>query len=68
MCSGHWHKLLGGQFHLCKTEQAASEVIESPSLQVFKKCVDLALRGTVSGHGADGLTAGLHDLSFFFQL
>ena len=32
---------------------------------VFKKCVDVALRDMVSGHGGDGLTVGLDDLSVF---
>ena len=43
------------------------EVVESPFLEVFKKCVDAALRGMVSGHGGDGLMAGLDDLSGLFQ-
>ena len=30
------------------------EVVESPSLEVFKKRVDVALRATVSGHGGAG--------------
>ena len=39
---------------------------ESPSLEVFKNCVDMALRDVVSGHGGDGLVIGLDDLSGLF--
>lgn len=35
---------------------------------MFKRCVDVALRDMVSGHGDDGLMVGLADLSGFFQL
>jgi len=38
------------------------EVVESPSMEVFQICGDVALRDVVSGHGGDGLTVG-HDLS-----
>jgi len=31
------------------------------------KCGDVALRDMVSGHGGDGLMAGLDDLSGLFQ-
>ena len=31
------------------------EVVRSPSLEVFRKLGDLALRDAVSGHGGDGL-------------
>lgn len=42
---------------------------ESPSLEVFKKCVDVAVRGTwFSRHSGDKLMIGLDDLrGHFFQ-
>ena len=43
------------------------EVGESQSLKVFKKRGDVALRDVVSGHGGDGGTFGLDDLSGLFQ-
>ena len=39
----------------------------SPSLQVFKERVDVALRDMVSGHGGDGLKVGLDDPSGLSQ-
>ena len=39
----------------------------SPSLEVFKNCVDVALRGMVSRHVGDGLMVGLDDHRSFFQ-
>ena len=38
----HWHRL-------------PREVVGSPSLEMFKKHGDVALRDVVSGHGGDGL-------------
>ena len=46
--------------------QAAQEVVESPSLEVFKNYGDVALRDVVSRHGGDGSTVGLDDLSGLF--
>jgi len=50
----YWHRL-------------PREVEELPSLEVFKKCGDMALRDVVSGHGGDGLTLGLDDFRGLFQ-
>ena len=41
--------------------------MESPSLEVFKKHVDVAFRDMVSGHGGDRLTSGLDDVRGLFQ-
>jgi len=35
--------------------------MESPYLEVFKGCGDVALRDMVSGHVGDGLVFGLDD-------
>jgi len=42
------------------------EMEQSPSLQMFKNCVDAALKDMISGHGGDGLMVGL-DLRGLFQ-
>ena len=44
-----------------------TEVMESLSLEVLEGLVDVALRNMVSGHGGDGLVAGLDDLRGLFQ-
>jgi len=43
------------------------EVVESPSLKVLKKRVDVALRDMVSGHAGNVLPVGLDDLSVVFS-
>ena len=43
------------------------EVVESPSLKVFRKRVDVALMDVVSGHGEGGLLVGLGGLGGLFQ-
>ena len=47
--------------------QLSREVVQSPSLEVFKNHVDMALRDVVSGHGGGGLVVGLDDLRGLFQ-
>jgi len=43
------------------------EVVQSPSVEVLKNRVDVALKDVVSRHGGDGLLVGLSDLSGLFQ-
>ena len=43
-------------------ELLPKEVLESPSLEVFKNHGDVALRDVVSGYGGDGLVVGLRGL------
>jgi len=43
------------------------EVVQSPSLEVFRNCVDVALRDVGIGHCWDGLMVGLGDPRGLFQ-
>ena len=43
------------------------EVVQSPSLKVFRNCGDVALGDKVQWYGGDGLTVGPNDLSGLFQ-
>ena len=51
---GQWHRL-------------PREVVESPSMEVNKNSVDVALNVMGSGHGGNGLMVGLDDLRGLFQ-
>jgi len=50
----HWNRL-------------SREVVKPPSLEMFKKCVDVALGTRFSRHGSVGLLVGLADLRGLFQ-
>ena len=50
----HWHRL-------------PRDMVESPSLEVFKSRVDVALKDMGSGHGGDRLVVGLDGLRGLFQ-
>ena len=43
------------------------EVVQSPSLEVLKSRVDVALRDVGSGHGGGGMMVGLDEFSGLFQ-
>lgn len=47
--------------------QLPREVMQSPSLEVLKNRVDVALRDMVSGRGGGGLAVGLGDMRGGFQ-
>jgi len=47
--------------------QLPREVVQSTSLEAFKRRADVALRDVVSGHGGGGLMVGLGHLSGLFQ-
>lgn len=44
------------------------EAVQSPSLEAFKNCVDVALRDVVSGHGGVGSIVRPGDPCDLFQL
>ena len=52
--------------HFFSEGQLSKEVVQSPSLEMFKNCVDVALRDMGSGCGGGGLLVGL-DLGGLFQ-
>lgn len=52
--SGEWNKLAG-------------EVVQLLSMEVFKKCVIVAIREMISGYGGDRLAVELGNLSGLFS-
>ena len=62
LCPSVSRRILVPQWH-----RLPREVVDSLSLEVFQGCVHVALRDVVSGHGGDGLAAGLGDLRGLLQ-
>ena len=47
--------MYGNNFFFKRVIMLPREVVEAPSLEVFKNCGGVALRDVVSGHGGGGL-------------
>lgn len=46
----------------------SKEMVESLTLELFRRRVDVALRDMVSSHGSDGLMVELDDIRGLFHL